>query len=743
MRAFDNKHFDDERFDDEDPSRKITVRTMTLPVNGNRTTESTPSNQEKDIIDLTDSDDIALTSTTTTWVKLDDILKNGFKYNAVKQPTLKETVTQFIDDVRLYLKRNAIEQPLDAFYTKSGSISFISEKGFCLLMLMMKDFDGNNVYVQHWVSFRFYYRKQLFGTKTKGINIKKPQSIEDIEICTICNLEDIQSQFVFDNPCDCQSILHKSCTKMEVPYTEEFEFCPLCIAYLPLEDLRERRKLYSAEETAADFEVESVVDYDPTDNQYIVKWKGYPIQAICKTEVAQSFIDLVTAFWSKPENQPVPQLAKQGMESINEENESNDTESSSDVDEDDDQKMTEQKPPKSLSDSVTMTLSGDEMDSKMNSLSLADDAEKEPKVECKMESNKVLGEGIFVPIKLQEVMDPNYIIRRQKYTKDTFERMKTTQNKYRKWLQREIKNETAIGMELKAFMVHHQLERLPKYHLRSVNKDWDCDLPRIRDLIIKFLSRDWSQWTHDISHPSVVVAEIIDPTNPAKKYGADQGVHDHKAYGLFAVNTIPRDAILFEYAGCVTPIGIASEKLSHLETELDQTTLFDLIGHLDADRSKLFWGKRANDQLVIDPSRWHNEGVYMNDFRDNVLDDPDDDEQSDSEMKATKNVENESNTKSGRKQNVKFYEVLVNGWPRVFAVAIEEIGAGEEMLGNYGCEFWKNFRLMMRRQHQLSDIKQRINKEWTEKYEALQMRFNEQSEELERLRKMVGKDGNE
>lgn len=226
------------------------------------------------------------------------------------------------------------------------------------------------------------------------------------------------------------------------------------------------------------------------------------------------------------------------------------------------------------------------------------------------------------------------------------------------------------------------------------------------------------------------MAEIIDPMNPAKRYGADQGVHEHIAYGLFAVDTIPKDTILFEYAGCVTAIGIASQKLSHLENELDQTTLFDLIGHLDADRAKLFWGKRANDQLVVDPSRWHNEGVYMNDYRDRVLDDPDDDEQSDCEMDGDNEPKKVPTENEGRVQNVKFYEVLVNGWPRVFAVAIKDIGAGEELLGDYGREFWKNFRLMMRRQHQLQEIKERINAEWTLKYEALKA-------ENERLRSLL------
>eukprot|EP00483_Globobulimina_turgida_P002537 UN02541 len=239
-------------------------------------------------------------------------------------------------------------------------------------------------------------------------------------------------------------------------------------------------------------------------------------------------------------------------------------------------------------------------------------------------------------------MDAKYIIRRQKYTKETYERMKYRVDKYRKWLQKEVKKESFIGMDLKRQMKLNEYNQqiLPKKHLRSVSIDWDCDLPRIRDIILNFLSRDWNKWDHNVSHKSFVIGEIIDPQNPAKKYGIDQGVHSRKAYGLFAVTKIVRDTLLFEYSGCVRRIGEASEHLDHLERELDQTTLFDLIGHLDDDRSKLFWGKKANDQLVVDPSRWHNEGVYMNDYRDRVMDDPDDDEIDDNPGADNKNNKN-------------------------------------------------------------------------------------------------------
>eukprot|EP00488_Nonionellina_sp_1-RS-2012_P002303 TRINITY_DN435_c0_g1_i3.p1 TRINITY_DN435_c0_g1~~TRINITY_DN435_c0_g1_i3.p1 ORF type:complete len:248 (-),score=98.17 TRINITY_DN435_c0_g1_i3:125-784(-) len=203
--------------------------------------------------------------------------------------------------------------------------------------------------------------------------------------------------------------------------------------------------------------------------------------------------------------------------------------------------------------------------------------------------------------------------------------MKETQDKHRKRLLKAIKKESTIGLELKREMKQNGSNHLPRYHLQSINSDWDCDLPRIHDIITSFLSRNWDTWSpSSVSCDSFVIGDIVDTDNPAKKYGIEG-----KAYGLFAVKKIPKDTLLFEYSGCVKPIGAASAALDHLETELSQTTLFDLIGHLDEDRSKLFWGKKPNDQLVIDPSKWHNEGIYMNDYRDRVMDDPDDDEMND------------------------------------------------------------------------------------------------------------------
>jgi len=138
------------------------------------------------------------------------------------------------------------------------------------------------------------------------------------------------------------------------------------------------------------------------------------------------------------------------------------------------------------------------------------------------------------------------------------------------------------------------------------------------------------------------------------------------------------------------------------------------------DGDNLFLVRSRRKQTVAnDPSMWHNGCVYTNDYRDRVLEDPDDDVDEGEEV----SVPNED---QDRVQNVKFHEVLVNNWPRVFAVAKMDIGAGKELLGDYGNDFWKNFRLMMKRQQQLQEIKDRIHGEWRLKYDALKR----QNEEL-------------
>ena len=89
------------------------------------------------------------------YVQLSDILK-FFKYSATTTPTLYQTKRQFIEDLSLYLKRNCINHPIDSFYTKFRGKVHLSEKGFCIFLLIMRDFDQINKYVQHFVAYRYF-----------------------------------------------------------------------------------------------------------------------------------------------------------------------------------------------------------------------------------------------------------------------------------------------------------------------------------------------------------------------------------------------------------------------------------------------------------------------------------------------------------------------------------------------------------------------------------------------------------
>jgi len=722
----------------------------------------------------------------TVYVSLSDLFRVAFKY---KIPRSNEIKTEFAKKLNVYLLQRGIREEddeIDPDDTSSAATTvhgvhrrqifsvfngnlFISEKGFCILLELMWNYDDSNAYIEHWCVYRYYYRKQLFGSKFKGIRVKKPQN-EGLVLCNACFLDDVDQQFYEENPCDCQCTLHLNCPVLKITEqdikTDEDWFCPFCVGTKQsLETLKARRE-YSAK--SGEFEVEKVLTYDEVDNEYFVKWKGYPAAANCSVALSESFIELVRDFWKKEIAQKrakkIPFNAQTSIDEIsngtndaeqaadpegnieqqmksleieqNANSNNNDNEEDEEEDEDVDVEMNDNN---ANANDVEMKQSENEKANQMeddnhNRHDTEQKAEQREPVESAEQKTEAEQPPKFVPVELVDIMDEKFIIPRQSYTHDTFARFKETKKKYAKWLQSEVKKGTKLGRELQHEMTFNEDGQpvLPKFHLQSVHKDWDCSLPRIRDIIREFLNRDWKQWGHRVSQNTFVIAEILDPENPAKKY-TSAGVHENKAYGLFATQFIQKDSLLFEYAGCVKPIGIASEKLDHLETELDQTTLFDLIGHLEEDRAKLFWGPRPNDQLVIDPSRYHNEGVYMNDYRANVMDDPDDDSDIDVEKSGDKKpIE-------GRRQNIKFYEVLVNNWPRVFAVALYDIQPGEELLTDYGADYWNNFRLMMRRQTQLNEIKDKIHAEWQQKFDALQSRFDVQQKEMEALKDKIAK----
>merc|ERR1712228_794711 len=352
-------------------------------------------------------------------------------------------------------------------------------KGYCFFVNFIRDFDESNKHVQQFCAYRFFYRFHLFGTKISGLNINKAQSIDNMEICDRCILEDSERNFNFDNPCDCQCTLHTNCSRMNVTESNS-EFCAFCIEYLPIAELKERRNVF---EESGDFEVEKVIDFDDTNNEYIVKWKNYPNAANCNTELSLSFIECVIDFWANNDqkitvnaqnqinsllnkeqskdideqlqNLEINKQCKQDIIDNDEQNDDNDdVEMKNNENTDNDKKKKAKK--KKTSKKKTSKMKKDKKTKKKekknkNKETQNDDDTKKKDVQ-KNDDQKVdlseISKGKFIIAKLTDVMDKRYIIRRQKYTKATYQRMIGKKNRYRQWMMKEMKNETPIGMDI-------------------------------------------------------------------------------------------------------------------------------------------------------------------------------------------------------------------------------------------------------------------------------------------------------
>jgi len=316
----------------------------------------------------------------------------------------------------------------DEFCTKYKTRMYLSEKGFCQFMKFIVEWDGaDNILAQHVVAFRYYYRNKLFGTKFNGINIKKAQSMQDIgiHIGNRSHLEDIDKNFNFDNPCDCQSILHLTCMQLKMNDVKA-EFCAHCTEILSDKELRQRKADF---EETGDFEVERVIDYDTESNTYWVKWKNYPNAANCGTDLSLSFIDAVNDFWKQSEEK-IPSQAQTDIDSLNLTKDEKSNDMSNGMEELD---IACNKQPK-VEQIASINVGKMEQQTPESSIDEDIEMKTESTVDFKLPNDK------FIPVKLSDVMDKKYIIRRQKYTKQTCLRMKEKKKRYRK-------NGTAIARE--------------------------------------------------------------------------------------------------------------------------------------------------------------------------------------------------------------------------------------------------------------------------------------------------------
>ncbi|ETO00332.1 hypothetical protein RFI_37114 [Reticulomyxa filosa] len=272
------------------------------------------------------------------------------------------------------------------------------------------------------------------------------------------------------------------------------------------------------------------------------------------------------------------------------------------------------------------------------------------------------------------------------------------------------------------------IRQIPEYHLENISEEWDVQGLHKPNQVIELLERNWQEWSTlcDTASWSYVVGQITDVNNPAMRC-MESAIHQNKVYGLFAVQDIPKHTVLFEYTGVVNQVREAEQLLHNIEHELDQTTLFNLNGQTRQHQEKnetFSWGPTPNDQMVIDPHDYHNEGVYMNDYREDFTKGNEachSSSTSSTDLKITNNsnrigmkhrTKKTENCKaslpaSKRTANVTMYEVLVNYWPHIFA----KIHAGEELLTDYGEDYWDNFRVLWKRRKDIKAMKERIKHE--------------------------------
>ena len=72
-------------------------------------------------------------STSSSWLRLSDLLSQGFKYSTSTKPTAAATKKQLVHDLSVYLKRHCVTQPFSAFVAKFKGKDFISEPALCIL----------------------------------------------------------------------------------------------------------------------------------------------------------------------------------------------------------------------------------------------------------------------------------------------------------------------------------------------------------------------------------------------------------------------------------------------------------------------------------------------------------------------------------------------------------------------------------------------------------------------------------
>lgn len=158
-------------------------------------------------------------------------------------------------------------------------------------------------------------------------------------------------------------------------------------------------------------------------------------------------------------------------------------------------------------------------------------------------------------------------------------------------------------------------------------------------------------------HPKKLIAKLIrDPQDPCHRAALSLTAH----FGLFAGEEIPADTIICEYAG-------------EVRYDDEGHGVYEVIPEyaVKLESCEEYILSRSSDEYVptvlLDAEWDFNEGSLINDHRWSL----DGDEHV-----------------LHRKVNVKFVEAVVGGWPHIFVMSKCKIKQDEELLIDYGSEYW-------------------------------------------------------
>ena len=197
---------------------------------------------------------------------------------------------------------------------------------------------------------------------------------------------------------------------------------------------------------------------------------------------------------------------------------------------------------------------------------------------------------------------------------------------------------------------------------------------------------------------SVSPMMIRDPKDPCHRASIFPTVH----FGLFATRKIPRHTIICEYAGEVRredeggydPIPEYAVKLQRCDDHVGNEKRCSCKAK--QCRCTNTTAEQYRNGFILDGEIILNEASIINDSRSSLV--------------------GEEDTEH-RDNNVEWMEVIANGWPHTFIITTAEINEGEEILIDYGPDYWE--KITNKRTQQLRQREKKEREELDRKNDEL------------------------